>query len=203
VVTIDQGSMCGFGFERGKSFLLFTPETEGTLSVSLCCRSKPSESAAADFAELDRLTTSGASATSPPSNASAQPTASGPPLPVPPTAATAPSPTPSQTPTPSPAPNPPATEPGRGGCAGCGVSTSSGSGGKLIALSLIFAGVRRLRRKASTLAAGLSLEFAWDSILSPPVDANHAMAGNYYPQRPKSRAGAANERISFRTELSR
>ena len=135
VVTIDQGSLCGFGFERGKSFLLFTPEAEGTLNVSLCSRSKPSESAAADFAELDRLAASGASADASPSSASAQPTASAPPLPAPPTAATAPSPTSSMAPR-------------RGGCAGCGVSTSS-SGGSLIALTLVLTGVRRLRRKAS------------------------------------------------------
>jgi hypothetical protein len=141
VVTIDQGSLCGFGFERGKSYLLFTSEAEGTLSVSLCSRSKPSESAAADFAELDRLAEGGQSAPEP-----------GPGTPTEPPAPEAPAATAAPPVSPAPAPPPErtsaATEPGRGGCAGCAVSANA-TGGQVATLALLLAaGVRRSRRRA-------------------------------------------------------
>jgi hypothetical protein len=138
VVTIDEGSLCGFGFERGKSYLLFTPETDGTLSVSLCSRSKASESAAADFTELDRLV-AGERAPAPVFDAGTEA-----PLPAPsPTGAPAPSPT---APTPAPEPTTAATEPGHGGCAGCGAVPSITMPGYLAALALLLArGLRRSR----------------------------------------------------------
>jgi hypothetical protein len=137
VVTIDEGSLCGFGFERGKSYLLFTPENDGTLSVSLCSRSKASESAAADFAELDRLA-AGASPPAPVSDAGAEAA-----LPSPPPASAAP-----VAPTPSPEPTTAATEPGRGGCAGCGAVPSITAPGYLAALALLL--VRGLRRSRAS-----------------------------------------------------
>ena len=113
--------MCGFGFERGKRYLLFTHEAEGTLSVSSCSRSKPSSDAAEDIALLDRLPDGGASQ---PVDAAAPPASSGP---TPPAleagAVTAPEPPPRTSDT-SP---PELAEPhgSRAGCAGCGVPASS------------------------------------------------------------------------------
>jgi hypothetical protein len=142
VVTSDQGSLCGFGFARGKSYLLFTPEAEGTLSVSLCSRSKPSEAADADFAELDRL----AALDQP---APALPAASASPEPASPATAAPPSQPGSAAPAAAPQPATAAAEPGRGGCAGCSATGSTGPLGFSTALALTLAAcVRRWRRMA-------------------------------------------------------
>jgi hypothetical protein len=141
VVTIDQGSLCGFGFERGKSYLLFTSEAEGTLSVSLCSRSKASESAAADFAELDRLAEGGPSAPGPGPGTPTEPAA-----PEAPAATTAPPVSPAPVPPPAAASAP--TEPGRGGCAGCAVSANATRGQVATLALLLAAGFRRSRRRA-------------------------------------------------------
>ena len=114
VVTIDEGSLCGFGFERGKAYLLFTPEAQGPLSVSLCSRSKPSEAAAADFAELDRLAAPGNNTPAPAPSAAPEASAAVPAA-APPTPPAAPAPSP----TAAPEPNTAATPSGRTGCAGC------------------------------------------------------------------------------------
>jgi hypothetical protein len=141
VVTVDQGSLCGFGFERGKSYLLYTPEAEGTLSVSLCSRSKPSEAAAADFAELDRLAASGQPASAPPALSTS-------PEPAPPATAAAPSPPGSAVPAPAPQPASAVAEPGSGGCAGCHTARPTNPLGLSAALALMFAAcVRRYRRQ--------------------------------------------------------
>ncbi len=144
VVTIDQGSLCGFGFERGKTYLLFTPEAEGTLSVSLCSRSKASEQAAADFAELDRLVASGPHAAAPMSDAGTDaaapaPASTAPPSPVP------------ESPAPVPLSEPATgtTEPGRGGCAGCSAVSSPTTPGYAAALALLLVcSLRRSRGRA-------------------------------------------------------
>lgn len=143
VVTIDEGSLCGFGFERGKSYLLFTPEAQGTLSVNLCSRSKASEAAAADFAELDRLAASGNSAPAAAGSAVADAAA-----PAPPPVEATPTPPPQAPPAPSPSPAPEpttATTPsGRSGCAGCSSPSTAASPGFLAAFALVLAGfVRR------------------------------------------------------------
>jgi hypothetical protein len=149
VVTIDQGSLCGFGFERGKSYLLFTSEAEGTLSVSLCSRSKPSESAAADFAELDRLAEGGPSA-GPGAGTPAEPAA-----PEAPAATATPPVSPAPAPAPAPEPTSAATEPGRGGCAGCAVSANA-TGGQIATLALLLAAGFRLSRRRALNAPGSS-----------------------------------------------
>ncbi len=143
VVTIDQGSLCGFGFERGKTYLLFTPEAEGTLSVGLCSRSKASEWAGADFTELDRLTAPEAGAPAPSDSIPKAPEAGAPHA----------EPAPASRPQPT-APEPPAAaaEPRRGGCAGC---TSAGSSFPTNDVSMIVAlalGVSILRRRATVWA---------------------------------------------------
>jgi hypothetical protein len=60
VVTTDQGSMCGFEFRRGERYLIFAQATTSPLSVSICSLSKPSNAAAEDIAELNRLAKAGA-----------------------------------------------------------------------------------------------------------------------------------------------
>ncbi|HEY6559735.1 MAG TPA: hypothetical protein VI072_20775 [Polyangiaceae bacterium] len=59
VVTTDQGSMCGFEFRRGERYLIFAQATTSPLSVSICSLSKPSNGAAEDIAELNRLAKAG------------------------------------------------------------------------------------------------------------------------------------------------
>ena len=54
-IVIDQDTMCGYPFQRDKKYLVYASEVAGQLSVSLCSRTAPSEKAAADFPELDRL----------------------------------------------------------------------------------------------------------------------------------------------------
>jgi hypothetical protein len=141
VVTIDEGSMCGFGFERGKSYLLFTPEATGALSVSLCSRSQASELAAADFAELDRLAASEAGAPAPSASVSAP--AREPPA-FPDAAFAPPAPTPA---VPASEPSTVAAEPRRGGCGGCSSTSHAASLAAPIAIALALGASARRRSR--------------------------------------------------------
>ena len=139
VVTLDQGSLCGFEFKYGKRYLLFTHEAEGTLSVSLCSRSKPSSDAADDIALLNQLSKSGGSRTD---DDAAPPT----PAPVEPADAGAEALTAPEASAPRPAdsvmaPSGTAGPNGaRGGCASCAVAPqSTESPAPLVAAFSVFA----------------------------------------------------------------
>jgi len=140
VVTIDEGSLCGFDFERGKTYLLFTPEAEGTLSVGLCSRSKASEWAGADFAELDRMKAANAGAPSPSASIRETPEATVPhtePAPVSPPRVS------------GPEPSGAAAEPRRGGCAGCSAAGLSIPINDVSMIVVVALGVSILRRRAT------------------------------------------------------
>jgi MYXO-CTERM domain-containing protein len=148
VVTVDEGSLCGFHFEKGKSYLLFTHESEGTLSVSLCSRSKASAEAAEDFATL-AAAAQGGGATTPDAAASAPPPASAPPVeptPAPPVVEPPPPPAaPAQDPNPAPQSAPAGTNGGCAGCATAGYPAPSDVAPFALAIASLAFGRRRSR----------------------------------------------------------
>jgi hypothetical protein len=51
VQTANSGAACGYSFAEGKKYLVYA-HGKGSLSVSLCSRTKPLESASEDLKEL-------------------------------------------------------------------------------------------------------------------------------------------------------
>jgi len=139
VVTVDQGSMCGFEFQRGTRYLIFAQEKVSPLSVSICSRTKASSAAAEDIAELNRLAKAGPGAVANVDGAAPTPVkdaASAPPSQAP---ESAPLPTSAGAPAPATTPAKPAqpapTRGSGGSCAGC--SVPRGEAGSALPLALI------------------------------------------------------------------
>lgn len=89
VRTGNSSAACGYGFEQGKSYLVYASETDAVLSTSLCSRTQPIGSAGED---LDKL------------GLGVTPFDPGPG---------------SDQPSPDTSATPPAAEPAKGGCASC------------------------------------------------------------------------------------
>lgn len=127
VSTIDAGSMCGFEFKKGETYLIYATAPEPPFDTSLCSPSKRLADAAEDLKLLEDR---------------AAPAAPLPPTPAPVPAA------PNTTPEP-PAPNDaPAAAPepvpsGGGGCSGCHVGVAAADGLWLGMLALIWAARQR------------------------------------------------------------
>jgi hypothetical protein len=158
VVTADQGSMCGFEFQRGGRYVIFAREPASPLSVSICSLSKASDAAAADIAELNRL-----ARTTPAPPGSASPTAEGGDGETP-----APAPTPVEAlpdaaganPAPASAPSPPASPPAvpkpaerrapGGSCTGCSFPRRAPGAALLVGLAAAAFVTRAARRRRSS-----------------------------------------------------
>jgi hypothetical protein len=52
VSTANNSAACGYGFEEGKSYLVYASETDAVLSTSLCSRTQPLASATEDLNKL-------------------------------------------------------------------------------------------------------------------------------------------------------
>jgi hypothetical protein len=50
--TANSSASCGYGFEQGKSYLVYATQEGGALAVSLCSRTAPIESATEDLNKL-------------------------------------------------------------------------------------------------------------------------------------------------------
>lgn len=132
VSTIDVGSMCGFGFTVGATYLVYADGGPGALSTGLCTRSRASTDAADDLAALGPGEPPPAAAPAP---APAQPGPAPQPVaqPSPPTPADPPAhAAPAGTPSPSPR---------AGGC------SLAGDPGVAALLVLVAARRRRSRRR--------------------------------------------------------
>lgn len=149
VVTADQGSMCGFEFQRGTRYVIFAREATSPLSVSICSLSKASAAAAADIAELNRLagatpTTSGS--VSPAADAGSGETREpdAPPVEPSPGAAATTAPPP---PSPPAAPKPAERRAPGGSCTGCTVPRGATGSGILLGLTACVLVARAARRR--------------------------------------------------------
>ncbi len=87
VTTHGAGSMCGFGFVVGESYLVYADGESGELSTSLCSRSTGSKAAANDFKALGKSTPPATAPAGP-----AKPTEPAPPEPAKPEPPTEPTP---------------------------------------------------------------------------------------------------------------
>jgi hypothetical protein len=58
VQTPSDSAMCGFGFEVGKSYLIYADMQKGKLSTNLCSRTRTIEEAGEDLAALGEPETS-------------------------------------------------------------------------------------------------------------------------------------------------
>lgn len=54
VETVDSSSSCGYEFEDGKEYMVYTNETDGHLEVSLCSRTDLLSAASEDIDELGK-----------------------------------------------------------------------------------------------------------------------------------------------------
>lgn len=54
VETVDSSSSCGYEFEDGKEYIVYTNETDGHLEVSLCSRTDLLSAASEDIDELGK-----------------------------------------------------------------------------------------------------------------------------------------------------
>jgi len=125
-IVVDQDTLCGFGFELGKTYVVYASEDSGAVSVSLCSRTTASD-IAAERVKLDAIAKSAPVAPAASSSSSSPSPSSAPTTPAttsaPPVAAdTAKAPVPSA----SPAGVPPVPPPAKSGCSASPVEPHSG-----------------------------------------------------------------------------
>jgi len=77
--VVDQDTLCGFGFQRGKTYVVYATEDAGAVSVSLCSRTTTSD-LAAERKTLDALAKSAPVASPSPSTPPAPSTPSAAPV---------------------------------------------------------------------------------------------------------------------------